>query len=726
MLSRRMILAACPAVACLALLSARPAGAQPVRPNILIVFDTSTSMLAVNADGSPLCDNRGQNSRIYRLKQAIRDTLTEIGTDEANFGLARFPQRTTPETNRGCFRGHYINSVESGTTAGCKTSAANETSDGNWFTPTIAEEVVVVPVTRGLPPTSAADYDPLGGNVQQLHLWLNNREVSDGRTMTDPEIRSGGAKTPLAASLFYSRLYFQRYVKPLDPRARCRKDIVILVTDGQETCGGDAPGAAEQLFRAGVEVYVVVQVGEEGTVHNQIADRGSGGKRKQSIRVDFTNPEATKAALVGIIAESVPPGEICNGEDDNCNDLIDEEPLPGVGAPCLCPGLTEAMVGKGICRAGKTVCKGKDGIVCEGCVGPQPEICNGLDDNCNGEIDEGVPEVGQACTCNLAVPLATLMVGECKPGTKVCRRGQYECEGCQNPTFEICDCKDNNCNGQVDEGNPCAPGFTCLRRGDTCRCELLCSSDEIPCPKGYQCDRTQMPPICVSTKCTGKVCPAGFSCDEGDGQCKDKCLNVRCEAPKRCINGLCADCYATGCPEGQVCRAGVCEPNPCYRKTCGDGEYCDEDGRCVKTNCHPPCRQGEKCVRGRCAEDPCANKSCSEGEFCDPSTAQCKVDICRLKTCPGQACVRSTGECADSPCATVRCPTCYRCELSNDGAGQCVVIKECLPETTIIHSAGGGCSCRVGDRGGMPLAALLAGLGLALVFVLRRRRAGGR
>jgi hypothetical protein len=110
------------------------------------------------------------------------------------------------------------------------------------------------------------------------------------------------------------------------------------VTDGAETCNGDGPGAAEELYKAGIEVYVVVQTGEAGDVHNQIASRGSGGKRTASLKVDFTNPIATKGALAGIIAEAVPPAETCNGLDDNCNGDVDNEkgldgPLPAWAAP---------------------------------------------------------------------------------------------------------------------------------------------------------------------------------------------------------------------------------------------------------------------------------------------------------------------------------------------------------------------------------------------------------
>ncbi|HET6148852.1 MAG TPA: hypothetical protein VFH68_15050, partial [Polyangia bacterium] len=75
-------------------LGATTARAQSLRPNILIVFDTSGSMLNGGNDGSPLCGNNGQTSRIFSLKQALRDALAQVGTDEANFGLMRFPQTT--------------------------------------------------------------------------------------------------------------------------------------------------------------------------------------------------------------------------------------------------------------------------------------------------------------------------------------------------------------------------------------------------------------------------------------------------------------------------------------------------------------------------------------------------------------------------------------------------------------------------------------------------------
>jgi hypothetical protein len=75
--------------------------------------------------------------------------------------------------------------------------------------------------------------------------------------------------------------------------------------------------------------------------------------------------------------------------------------------------------------------------------GAPDTICNGTDDNCNGQVDEGF------------VPSTTICgVGACSStGTQQCTSGQL-INTCNpyTPTAEVCDGSDNNCNGQVDEG----------------------------------------------------------------------------------------------------------------------------------------------------------------------------------------------------------------------------------------------------------------------------------
>ena len=78
-------LAAAAAVIVAALGLGGGARAQSLRPNILVVFDTSGSMLHNDTDdGTALCNGNGTNCRIFSLKKALRDALAQVGTDEAS------------------------------------------------------------------------------------------------------------------------------------------------------------------------------------------------------------------------------------------------------------------------------------------------------------------------------------------------------------------------------------------------------------------------------------------------------------------------------------------------------------------------------------------------------------------------------------------------------------------------------------------------------------------
>jgi hypothetical protein len=73
---------------------------------------------------------------------------------------------------------------------------------------------------------------------------------------------------------------------------------------------------------------------------------------------------------------------------------------------------------------------------------PSPEICDGIDNNCNGQIDE----MGGFLMC---------------PNGSVCVNGA--CQNCQPNVFEACDGVDNNCNGQIDENAVCPdPSQMCV------------------------------------------------------------------------------------------------------------------------------------------------------------------------------------------------------------------------------------------------------------------------
>ena len=131
--------------------------------------------------------------------------------------------------------------------------------------------------------------------------------------------------------------------------------------------------------------------------------------------------------------------ETCNGLDDNCNGTTDEG-NPGGGAACS----TGQM---GVCDPGTQQCLGGS-LVCQANQAAMPEICNNLDDNCNGAVDEGNPGGGIACS--------TGQQGVCAAGTTQCVSHAIACLPNTAASPEICDNGlDDNCAGGVDE-EPCA------------------------------------------------------------------------------------------------------------------------------------------------------------------------------------------------------------------------------------------------------------------------------
>jgi hypothetical protein len=143
--------------------------------------------------------------------------------------------------------------------------------------------------------------------------------------------------------------------------------------------------------------------------------------------------------------------EICgDGLDNNCNGMVDEGcPCTGTEQRCY-PG-PAGTAGVGQCAWGMQYCLGEFWGACEGYVLPTPEQCgpnglgNGEDNNCNGIVDDGcICFEGETRPCGSNT-------GSCEYGVQTCVQGQWSaCEGGVGPAAEVCDGRDNDCNGIVD------------------------------------------------------------------------------------------------------------------------------------------------------------------------------------------------------------------------------------------------------------------------------------
>jgi MYXO-CTERM domain-containing protein len=309
---------------------------------------------------------------------------------------------------------------------------------------------------------------------------------------------------------------------------------------------------------------------------------------------------------------------------------------------------------------------------------------------------EGIVCEGGGQYCETGKP------GVCNAGVTQCSVGdsteEAACQQSVEAADEKCDNLDNDCDGEVDEGDLCAAkgvGFRCFEG----QCVAPCSSGEFACPGNTECDSKT--DLCVPLGCGGVTCKAGSVCRKGE--CVGGCDGVTCGGGQVCVLGRCVDpCATTKCPDGFACKNGACIAS-CDCLPCAKGFACQADGTCLS----------EKCV----------GVKCTTGQKCDEETGAC-VDRCEGVVCPGGArCLEGAclpgaegGAGGNEPPPLIEIPaTGGTGNSAGSGAGNSGNSAGLAPADK------SGCNCRVGD-GTSRSAAGWVGLLVGLALLRFRRR----
>ncbi len=301
------------------------------------------------------------------------------------------------------------------------------------------------------------------------------------------------------------------------------------------------------------------------------------------------------------------PKEVCNGIDDDCDFVADDNLTdPGLGGRCpdgsagkQCSDNPAPGNCQGQCAAGTLACV-NGGLTCQGSLGPSPETCDGKDNDCDGKIDNGFTSTwasngaphydSDAKNCGgcgdvCALPNATngcqllggAAVGTCKVVS--CNAGWYfvshkdsstttpTCDvtvsGTENSTTtttglgcnyncpsspvspEICDGKDNDCDGCIDNG---------LTGPSLCSNLGVCAGQPLQTKcfgaAGYKCDYSGVPNISLTG---GNLASIEQQCDNLDNNCNGACdenfpgvavstagcTNIRAATTCKAGNGVC-------------------------------------------------------------------------------------------------------------------------------------------------------------------------------------------
>ncbi len=274
--------------------------------------------------------------------------------------------------------------------------------------------------------------------------------------------------------------------------------------------------------------------------------------------------------------------DLCNGVDDNCSGAVDEDFVP-----------TATSCGTGTCEAtGSTACV--SGSIVDLCTPGTPAasdaVCDGLDEDCDGTVDEDY--VSTTTSCGIGACGATgstscvagTIADSCTPGTPA-------------PSDALCDGVDEDCDGTVDEdyvstttscgiGACGAAGSTSCVAGtiaDSCTPGTPAPSDALCDGVDEDCDGTvDEDYVSTTTSCGIGACGAAGSTSCVAGTIADSCTPGTPAPDDATCDGVDDDCNGTADEDF------VSTPTSCGGGSCiGTGETQCDAGDIIDT-CQPP------------------------------------------------------------------------------------------------------------------------------------------
>ena len=307
-------------------------------------------------------------------------------------------------------------------------------------------------------------------------------------------------------------------------------------------------------------------------------------------------------------------------------------------------------------------CKGTRTCTAEGlttcsAVQPQPESCNGDDDDCDGQVDgmeepcsstcgDGVKtcEDGSWSTCSTAAPI------ECMD-YETCEVEDYCIASCPAPPEELCNSLDDDCDQEVDETFDCLVDSEEQELCGNCgakirKCQDNCAWSELgECINEGECYAGQVDTqTCGNCGTKTRVCSeecvyAEFGDCIGEGVCAPGATKEQpcglCGTQTATCSDACSWSDFTGCVDNAVCTPGQNQSQACgncgmqYRSCGNDCQWpawgsCDGQGQCSlgqsqSQNCGFCGTQQRQC-NNNCWWDPWG--SCNGQGVCNPGATQ--------------------------------------------------------------------------------------------------------